>query len=139
VYGKDFLRSPQGGLLLASDTQAEATSTLQRLQRLLFTNPRIRDAYGNCIVRGDSIFYPDYGVGVPALVDATMTTALLAQLQATILSQLSQDPGIVRNPAPVVTIASDGVQNLTISISVTTVSGQVVATPAYSLAGGSPS
>lgn len=138
-YGGDFVLSPQGGLLLAVDTPTEATSTIQRIQRLLFTNPRIRDAYGNIIARGDSIFYPDYGAGVPSLVDATMTKALLTQLQATILNQITKDPGIARTPTPVISITSDGIANLTISVTVTTVSGQVVATPAYNLAGGPPS
>jgi hypothetical protein len=138
-YGGDFQFDTQGSLLLAVDTQAEATSTIQRLQRLLFTNPRIKDVYGNILSRGDSLFFPDYGAGVPAFVDATMTDALLEQLQSTILDQLSTDAGISRNPAPVVTIATDGFDNLTISVTVTTVNGQVATTPAYSLAGGPPS
>jgi phage baseplate assembly protein W len=137
-FGGDFQFDSQGSLLLAIDTPAEATSTIQRLQRLLFTCPRIKDSFGNILARGDSLFFPDYGAGLPSFVDATMTNTLLEELQATILDQISQDPGISRNPVPVVSIATDGISNLTISVTVTTVSGQVVTVPAYNLSGGPP-
>lgn len=138
-YGGDLQRSPQGGLLLARDTSSEATSTLQRLERLLLTNPRIRDSYNNVVARGDSMFYPDYGAGIPSFVDANLTSQLLQQLQATILYQITQDPGISRNPAPVISVTGDRVANLNVSVTVYTVSGQIVTTPAYNLSSGGSS
>lgn len=135
-WGGDFRVSPQGGILLATDTAAEATSTIQRIQRLLFTNPQNTNAYGNVIARGDSLFYPTYGAGVPSLVDATMTQSLISDLQSKIQNQLSLDPGIVRNPVPIINVTSDGVSGLFISVVVQTTSGQVVTTPAYDLSGG---
>jgi hypothetical protein len=136
-YGGDLIRSATGGLLLATDTAADATSTIQRMKRLLFTNPQIVDDYGNVRARGDSLFYPKYGAGLKAYVDATLTDSLKSKLQATIQDQISQDPGISRNPAPVITISHDGISKLYISVTVTTVSGQVVTSPAYDLSGAS--
>jgi len=128
-YGGDFMLSPQGGLVIAQDTDQDATATNQFLARLLLTNSQIQDAAGNVIARGDSLQYPLYGIGVGREVDSTPTTSSLNNLQATIIDQVSQYPRFLRNPAPTVTLKQTDTQTLSIVITYSLNTGQVYTTP----------
>ena len=123
-YGGGFQLSPQGGLKLAVDSDLAVTSTLQRIERLLYTNP------------GDSLFYPTYGVGLGRYVGQDIDSNLKNKLYKDILNGLTSDPGISPDPAPIITLASTVSGSLTVQIQVTTASGQTVITPAYNLTGG---
>ena len=133
AYGGDFALNARGGLAVAQDTPAEATSSIQRTQRLIFTNPQQKDQDGNVIARGDNLQHPEYGVGLATYVDATPTAATIAALKTSIVNQLAQDPGISQSPSPAATVERQGNESLTVSVTAKTSSGQVYTTPAYPL------
>ncbi len=134
-YGGGLQLQPNGDLLKVIDTPGNPAATQQRLARIILTNPLIKDAYGRPISRPDDLFNPTFGSGVRALVGEPVTPALTTQIQNQILMAIAQDPGIATNPAPVVTVLTDGNNDGYVLVSVTcyTVTGQIVTTPSLSL------
>jgi hypothetical protein len=132
--GGDFQLQPNGDLVLAIDAPGNPIATQQRLYRLLTTNPRAYNSAGQPISAPDDIFNPSYGAGLPALVGQPITTALLAQIEATILNALLNDPSVASNPAPQVTVSQSGTNEIVVGpIVVTAVSGQVYTIPSFTL------
>lgn len=131
--GGDFIQAENGDLLLAQDTAQTADATRQRIQRLLLTNPRLLDDAGRIISTPDDLFSPDWGAGLPALVDQPVTAAFISALQARIVSAVLSDPGIVANPAPSVTVTQQDTATVIVGISAQTVSGQTMVIPSLPL------
>ncbi|MDE2102101.1 MAG: hypothetical protein KGL39_32950 [Patescibacteria group bacterium] len=125
----DFVIQANNDLLLAYDTSDVSDATTQRIMRLLLTNPRLVGSDGRPISTPDDLFNPDYGAGLPALVDQPVTTAFLANLQARILSALLSDPTIAPTPTPVVTVNLVGSAQVSVSIKANTITGQSVVIP----------
>ncbi len=132
--GGDFIQTENGDLLLAIDTANSADASRQRIQRLLLTNPRLVADDGTPVSTPDDLFNPDYGAGLPALVDQPITTAFLAQLQARILNALGNDPTIAQSPSPVVNVTQNG-GTVNVSLVATTVTGLPVVVPSLPLSG----
>lgn len=130
--GGDFVQAPNGDLLLAYDTQSEATATIQRISRLLTTIPRSIDASGVPVAPGD-LFNPNYGAGEPALVDQPVTRSFIAALQARILSALLNDPTIASVPQPTVIVTSPDTLTVQVSLTAETVNGAPVVIQALPL------
>lgn len=131
--GGDFELTPQGDLLLVVDTLDTSPATIQRLQRLIYTNPTVRDYSGNPIGRADDLFHPAWGAGAPAAVGSPITPRLLFDLQSQIQKALAADPYIATNPPPVVNVLNLGDNFVQINVTVSTVTGQLVTIPSINL------
>lgn len=132
--GGDFELQANGDLVLAIDSGGSVTATEQRLYRLLTTNPRRFNDAGQPVSIPDDVFNPTYGAGLPALVGQPITAALIAQVKATILNALLNDPSISANPAPTVPVAPYGTSMLIVGpITCMAVSGQIYTIPSFPL------
>lgn len=149
-YGGDLSILPNGDLVLATDLPGNARATTQRVQRLLYTNPRVPNGTGGFISSGDDIFHPDWGVGLPNKVGKMFpggTTAtpksqvqsLLQQIQAQAANGLAQDPSIAQNPPPIAQAVSVPTNPSQINVQITcqAVTGQLITVPASPITGGS--
>lgn len=65
---------------------------IQRLIRRLLTSS------------GEWIPFPQYGAGLRALVNETLTQQMVLQIRSTVVSQILQEPDIARNPMPHVNV-----------------------------------
>src|SRR5580692_7342227 len=116
-WGGDLVVADNGDIALAIDTLANPIATQQRMLRLILTNP------------GDDLQYPWYGSGIRESIGAMITPALLSGFKARITQALATDPGIVSNPAPVVSVTTDNIASVFIVVSVTLKSGQQLPLP----------
>lgn len=135
-YGGDFELDPvTSDLLLVIDQPGNPAATLQRLTRLLLTNPRPRDVDQNAIGLPDDLFHPDYGAGLGAAVGENFTPQLVNGMKARILAALANDPYISITPKPIVTISQSGAL-LTVSLSCYTVLGDPIVITQLPISGG---
>lgn len=106
--GGDLTFGAGGDLQLAADTSEDPTLTNQRLGRRFFTNPQETDAAGNVTVPPDYIFHPEYGGGLPRLIDANVTPQGLKRLEAKLTGQARLEPTVAEFPAPKATLSAPG-------------------------------
>lgn len=134
-YGGDLALTATGDLLKVVDSATSTAATYERLARIILTNPRLLDGYGNPLGRPDDLFNPTFGSGARALVGEPLTPALIAGMQTRILAAIAADPGIATNPAPQVTIESDGTGDgfLYVTVQCYTIVGQIVTLPSLPL------
>lgn len=132
-YGGDFFQQSNGDLVLATNSLGDPIATIQRIYRLLFTNPR---AFldGAPTSMPDDVFNPDWGAGLPSVVGSMVTTQLLAAIQTRILQALSTDPTIAQTPAPTVAISQVSTTEIEVGpIVCYGISGNVVTVPSRRL------
>src|SRR5579875_2187933 len=92
--GGDFTQQPNGDLVLVTDTLDVPAATIQRIARLILTNARTFDGYGNPVGRADDPLHPDWGSSARAMVGEPYTGAFVQALTAKILAALAADPSI---------------------------------------------
>ena len=114
-----------GHLLTVSDTPTYPYATVQRIQVLLLTSPRLIDVDGTAQGRPDDYFNPDFGAGLAVAVGELPTQALADGITARIMSALAADPAIAQSPAPSVGIVSSG-PFYTVTVTFTTIAQQRV-------------
>ncbi|NHO32020.1 phage tail protein [Acetobacter fallax] len=108
IRGTDLIITETGGLEIATGNDVGT----QRVLRRLATNA------------GDYIFALDYGAGLPGRVGGVDTPA---DLKAVILQQMTLEPMVSSNPAPVVNVQDIGLGERQISITyVSTSTGDTV-------------
>lgn len=125
-WGGDLVLSSTGDLQLSYDLPDDARATMERIQRVLNTNPRQWDGFGSVISRGDDQFHPDFGAGLPSQVDELPTEQLLTFVQGQVLKGLLGDSSISPSPPPLVIVRVLDSQTLEVSMTFSLVSGQVV-------------
>lgn len=132
-WNGDFALDDTGDLVLAIDSASSSDATVQRVTRVLLTNPRLFDNAGNPIAEGDDFFHPDLGGGLRAEVGENFDDAAIAGIKARVLNTIGDDPGVdSSNPGQVTVTAVDSV-TVTIHIVLNTVTGQQVALPLLTL------
>jgi phage baseplate assembly protein W len=136
-YADDLQFTATGDLLVLIDTPGNPAASLQRLARIILTNPTIRDAYGNPIGPPDDIFNPTFGSGARELIGQPLTGALVAELQGRIIAAIALDPNFATNPAPAVQVYTNGTNGadgrIYVAVQCSTVSGQIFTLPAMAL------
>jgi hypothetical protein len=132
-WGGDFEIDATGDVVLATDIQNAPLATQQRLYRLIMTNPRLFDAFGNPISYPNDLFAPDYGAGVRALTGQMITPALTSAIQSHIMDALASDPTVAATPAPVVTVAQAANNTVQVSVICTAVTGELITVPSFPL------
>lgn len=132
-YGGDFVLQANGDLLLAQDTANTTDATMQRLVRLLLTNPRVPTA-GGYTIPGD-LFNPSYGAGLPASVggmyNPNSSQGLPDSIQSVVTAALAADPSVASVQSITVTPQSSG---LFLNVAVTATNGQTIVLPSLPLA-----
>lgn len=145
-WNGDFQLQANGDLLLALDLQNNATATTQRIQRLLYTNPRMLNANSiGYASAGDDVFHPDYGVGLPSRVGgmfpggATRTQAqispFLNKIKSMAMNGLAADPSIAQNPSPTISVNPDAVNISQVDVNIVcyALTGQIITVPSLPL------
>jgi len=135
-WGADISIGPTGDFVVIQDTPGNPAASLQRLTRIILTNPIGFDAYGNGISRPDDIFNPWLGSGARAAIGQPLTPALAAWLQNNILAAIAADSNFATSPAPVVTPYTDGTGSgqILLYVQAYTIQGEVAVLPAQALA-----
>jgi hypothetical protein len=126
-YGTDLALQANGDLLLAVDNANLTTATVQRIMRLLNTNPALYNDAGIYISAPEDVFNPTYGAGLPAEIGQMITPAFTADIQARIVNALNYDPSIAAHPDPVVTVTQPNISTILVSIQCTAVNGAPLA------------
>lgn len=132
-WSGDFSLTPTGDILLAQDTDAAATATMQRLTRLVLTSPAATDGFGNAVSVADDMFHPNWGAGTRAAVGANFNAQNIQAIRTIVLNELAQDPGVALSPSPVVDVQLIDYKTAYLSVTIWTTSGQQVALPALPL------
>lgn len=129
-YGGQLQYDARGDLLVANDSATAATATLQRIKRLLLTRPRRFNAQTNTWTAPDDQFNPTWGAGIQSYVHQNGVTTN-PEVATAIAAALLADPGVVGNPAPIVTFSTDPNYPGTVyvNITITTPTGQTITVP----------
>ncbi len=132
-WNGDFAIDDTGDLVLAVDSATSSDATVQRVTRVLLTNPRLFDAAGNPIAEGDDFFHPDLGAGLRADVGENFSDSTIGSIKAAVLKCLADDPGVdPSNPGTVEVTAVDSV-TVTVKIVLNTITGQQAPVPLLTL------
>ena len=130
AYGADFVQTANGDLAIINDRDNDGLATQQRIERLIMQCAVLTDANGNPVGRPDDFFNPFRGANGRRVVGKLITNELINQTYAQIAAGLAQDPGILHDPPPSITVQDGGNGILIIGpVSVTTVIGNVVTIP----------
>ena len=128
-----MLNGTTADFVLLVDTAGQAPATTQRLYGMMMTSPR--DTSGSTPTLPDDIFHPDYGVGLPQMVDQLQSVDLADEIVSRITSGMAADPGVAV-PTPVQEIVVDFLTPDETTINVgqyVSVSGAAQALPSISL------
>lgn len=136
-WNGDFLLTPTGDLQLVTDQPSAPNATMQRLIRLILTNPRLLDPSGNPIAIPNDRFNPTYGAGVRALVGQAITSAMVSGIQSRIIAALLADPDVATNPPPNVSVTQSSLYAVSVSVICYAVSGEIITIPSLQLPIGS--
>lgn len=132
-YGGDLSRTPDGDLLLAVDTPTYPAASIQRLARIIQTNPVVLGSDGTPVGRPDDLFNPTFGSGARASIGEP-SLAVTDTLQSHILAAIAADSSFAASPAPLVVVTDLGGGFVAVDVSVTTIAGQLVTLPSMTLA-----
>lgn len=136
-YGGDFALLANGDLALVQDAPGSPAATIQRLVRLILTNPRLQDRVGNQTGDPDDRSNPDYGSGMAVLAVGSnfpLAPAREATLRARIIKALLSDPHIASIPAPTVKVTAGTTPGQAIvNVSCTAITGQSIVLPSLPL------
>jgi hypothetical protein len=87
-----MLNGDTADFVLLVDSTTAAPATVQRLTGMLYTSPR--DTTGVVPTQADDMFHPNYGAGLPTLVDAPQSIDLQDEIITRIVFGMSSDPGV---------------------------------------------
>jgi hypothetical protein len=134
-YSSDIVLTATGDFLVLVDTPTDPAASIQRLNRIVLTDPLSYDADNNPAGRPDDLFNPWFGSGVRVAVGRPLTSALTAWIQNHVIAAIAADPNFSTIPAPSVTPYVDGTGDgqILLSITVSTMTGVIVVQPAQPL------
>lgn len=132
-YGGGLSLTATGDLAIVQDSFTSPAATIQRIEHLIQTNPRIKDASGNFVTTPDDLFNPDWGGGSGTIVGEMVTDSLTHDIASRLQSALASDPYIAISPAPSISVTNVGGGFIQIDVSCSTISGQLVTVPSQKL------
>lgn len=132
-WNGDFTFDDTGDLVLAADTPTSPDATTQRLVRLLFTSPLLKDRYGNPIAWPDDLFHPTWGAGLRAWVDSPFDDISLETIRSDTMAALLKDPGVSPSPAPQVTFQRTALYEQTMTVAYQPTTGSWAVLPTLNL------
>jgi hypothetical protein len=106
--GDDLQFTASGDFLAVTDAPGDPALTHQRIGRRFFTNPKEVDGSGNVTAPADYIFHPNYGAGLPRLIDANTGPQSSEIIQMRMQSQALAESTIAQNPTPTATVTVNG-------------------------------
>lgn len=131
-WGGDFSLTDSGDFAMVVDTPDRPDATIQRITRLILTNPSITGTNGQPTPPGD-MFNPQWGAGVRVRVGSNITPDLIDDITRRIRSGLASDPAVMMNPPPVITITQLSSTALAIDVQFYVATGQLVVVPTIPL------
>jgi hypothetical protein len=132
-YGGGMQFAANGDIQLVTDTPTDPACTRQHIIFLVLTNPRLIDVNGNPISPPDSVYFPDLGAGLRAIIGKKLTTAVLNDITARVTAALAQFPDVAATPVPTVTATQTSRNAISLTISAYTASGTPIVIPSIDI------